>query len=150
MVAHFQCRPGFTCIGCCSLINDSRGSDVCWRREAEAARLVVLDTVLNAEQLEGQACRKAWPAALDCMWLWLPLPTSITIPASSCMCVPEFGELGCTAPLPTPATPDVFPFSTIINPLPTFTTRQLHFQAQVRRCTNISLVSKLTAQSLTF
>lgn len=46
---------------------------MCWQRAVEEARLVVLDTVLNAEQLGAQVCGKAWPAALDCMWLRLPL-----------------------------------------------------------------------------
>lgn len=40
-------------------------------------------------------CRMAWPAALDCMWLRLRLPTHIRIPAGSRMCVPGYvGSLG--------------------------------------------------------
>lgn len=49
-------------------------------------------------------CRKACLAVLDCMWLRLPLPTHIRIPASSCMRVPEYvAGSGRTAPLLTPA-----------------------------------------------
>lgn len=97
-------------------------------------------------------CRKACPATLDCMWLRLvvPLPTHIRIPASSCMRVPEYvGWSGRTAPPLTPAA--LLPPT--INPLSTVTSgkqSKLHLQAQSCRRTNISPVSKLTAQSLTF
>lgn len=49
-------------------------------------------------------CRKACLAVLDCMWLRLPLPTHIRIPASSCMRVPgDVAGSGRTVPLLTPA-----------------------------------------------
>lgn len=94
---------------------------------------------------DGRAVVRPAPAALDCMWLRLPLPlpTHIRIPASSCMRVP--GYVGRTAPLPTPA---ALLRSTINQPTLDQAEQASSPGASCRR-TNISLVSKLTARGLT-
>lgn len=77
-----------------SLIAGAR-DDVCLQRAVSRRSLLFWTQCWMPEQLGGQVCRKACPAALDCMWLRLPLPTHIRIPASSCMRVPEYvGGLG--------------------------------------------------------
>lgn len=136
-------------------------SGACWQRVRCEARLVVLDTVLDAGQSGGQVVlvRPAWPP-FGCMWLRLPQPTHITIPASSCMCVPGY-VVYCTCvarahgPTSDPSGSDPSgssPRPSIQSTLDRHQRRpgKLHFQAQSCRRTNSSLVSKLTALSLTF